>query len=371
MGNYKFRFSDMIPNAWFYKLKDMNYRHKNHHKTSNSTNKKHTPSSFSSSSSSSSVAAAPNHPDKPHLSDQRKSYYFTRDLSFHPNSPTKHLPVEPPRKSARRRRSTKRNRPPPPKVVSSSISAGCNCRATLEEEYSNSPIDLTSSSDHESVLTECGSDRGLTPDTFDEMLSWSMPCKCRTGDDIVIDVDDNKPFNGTDFDGDHHLPPIITKKQEPTTIQRTSAEFSETNKYGSLSVKVVKEDFLIKDQNKTAAPSPIRRFSGNSFSTGVKLRTNSPRIGNRRIQGGRKSVSSAGSRRSVSESFAVVKSSKDPQRDFRESMVEMIVENNIRASKDLEELLACYLSLNSDEYHDLIINVFKQIWFDFIHVRVK
>lgn len=73
----------------------------------------------------------------------------------------------------------------------------------------------------------------------------------------------------------------------------------------------------------------------------------------------------------VSESVAVVKSSKDPWRDFRESMVEMIVENNIRASKDLEELLACYLSLNSDEYHDLIVNVFKQIWFDFIHLRLK
>ena len=68
-------------------------------------------------------------------------------------------------------------------------------------------------------------------------------------------------------------------------------------------------------------------------------------------------------RRSISGSFAVVKSSFNPQKDFRESMVEMIVENNIRASKDLEDLLACYLSLNSDEYHHLIIKVFKKIWF--------
>ncbi|CAN0879577.1 Transcription repressor OFP1 [Linum grandiflorum] len=61
--------------------------------------------------------------------------------------------------------------------------------------------------------------------------------------------------------------------------------------------------------------------------------------------------------------MAVVKSSADPQLDFMESMVEMIVENNISSSKDLEDLLACYLCLNSDEYHDVIIKVFKQIWF--------
>lgn len=61
--------------------------------------------------------------------------------------------------------------------------------------------------------------------------------------------------------------------------------------------------------------------------------------------------------------FAVVKASVDPQRDFRESMVEMIVQNQIRVSKDLEDLLASYLSLNSNQYHPFIINAFEQIWF--------
>lgn len=67
----------------------------------------------------------------------------------------------------------------------------------------------------------------------------------------------------------------------------------------------------------------------------------------------------------------MVKSSVDPRRDFRESMVEMIVENNMRTSKDLEDLLACYLQLNSDEYHEMIIKVFKQIWFDLANVKLK
>ncbi|CAN6553249.1 unnamed protein product [Malus baccata var. baccata] len=63
-------------------------------------------------------------------------------------------------------------------------------------------------------------------------------------------------------------------------------------------------------------------------------------------------------------SFAVVKCSFEPQKDFRDSMVEMIVEKNITQPEDLEELLACYLTLNSNEYHDLIIKVFRQVWFD-------
>ncbi|KAL6568771.1 hypothetical protein OROHE_004455 [Orobanche hederae] len=398
MGNYKFRLSDMIPNAWFYKLKDMSKLNKNHHqhrrhKTPNPTTKKlHTPSSSSSSSSSlsssaSSLAPPPNnHPSEitklPHLSDQRKSYYITRDLTLHPNSPIKtRTPVsyrddfrtEPPRRSSRRRRSTKRNRiqhkqPAEQRLVSSSIWSGCSFRATFESVWTKPPPEdcadchthLTSSSDDRgSTLTENGSDRGLIPDdAFDDMRSSSnSSCKCTTGNNVVnIDVEDIKSVS--DFDH-HDLPPIITRKhhhEEPKKIQQRAS-------HGSLSVKAVKAESF---------SSPVRRFSGNSsLSPGVKLRTNTPKIGNRRVQG-RKSVSSTGgSRRSVSESFAVVKSSKDPGRDFKESMVEMILENNIRSSKDLEELLACYLSLNSDEYHELIIDVFKQIWFDFIRFRRK
>ncbi|XWS22093.1 hypothetical protein CRYUN_Cryun29cG0004800 [Craigia yunnanensis] len=165
----------------------------------------------------------------------------------------------------------------------------------------------------------------------------------------------------------------IKKKEqnnEPTKYRRSSAKFEGENAHGSFPVKVVKEERITVKENKNT--SPVRKFSVNS--PGVRLRVNSPKIASRRIQAhARKSMSSgsSSSTRSLSDSFAVVKSSCDPQRDFRDSMVEMIKENNIRASKDLEDLLACYLSLNSDEYHDLIIKVFKQIWFDLSDVRLK
>ncbi|GMI71975.1 hypothetical protein HRI_000866800 [Hibiscus trionum] len=142
----------------------------------------------------------------------------------------------------------------------------------------------------------------------------------------------------------------------------------------SVSVKVVKEERITVKETKKKKKNitGVRKLTVNS--PGVRLRVNSPRISSRRIQlaagHGRKSTSSSSSS-SLSGSLAVVKSSSDPQRDFRESMVEMIMENNIRGSKDMEDLLAYYLCLNSDEYHDVIVKVFKQIWFDLCDVRMK
>lgn len=63
-------------------------------------------------------------------------------------------------------------------------------------------------------------------------------------------------------------------------------------------------------------------------------------------------------------SFAAVKSSYNPEEDFRDSMVEMIRYKGIKRPEELEELLACYLTLNPDDYHDLIIKVFQQVWFE-------
>ncbi|KAB5569888.1 hypothetical protein DKX38_003681 [Salix brachista] len=57
----------------------------------------------------------------------------------------------------------------------------------------------------------------------------------------------------------------------------------------------------------------------------------------------------------VSESVAVVKKSQDPHRDFKRSMLEMILGRQIFEAEDLEELLQCSLSLNSRQYHGGIL----------------
>lgn len=64
----------------------------------------------------------------------------------------------------------------------------------------------------------------------------------------------------------------------------------------------------------------------------------------------------------VRESVAVVKKSEDPYSDFRRSMMEMIVEKKMFEQKDLEQLLCCFLSLNSTKYHPVIFQAFSDIW---------
>ncbi|XP_028808616.1 transcription repressor OFP1 [Neltuma alba] len=383
MGNYRFRLSDMIPNAWFYKLRDMGKR-KNQAMDKKKKKKKE------SLSTSTPTTSKTSKPKQPHQSIPRKSYYFTREL----NCPTDRIYTSPPssnpkisvsdtnfpetpRKSSSKQRPKRRTTKTSPKLVSSSVSSGCHCRTTLESVWtkSDSPADNSSSPFDSSVESEFPEPEFRTDRVLPTESSFDDDCNSRLEfheNDIVIDVDKNSiarkddKLDGLDPFSELELPPIITK---PTKLKKETRGTKPRNRgrtfeeQGNLKVKILKEDPALNREQRTPQ---VRRFSVSS--PGVKIRVNSPRISGRKSQGysGRKSVSSSSrnSRRSLSDSFAVVKSSFNPQKDFRESMVEMIVENNIRASKDLEDLLACYLSLNSDEYHDLIIKVFKQIWFD-------
>ncbi|WRX27286.1 Ovate protein family [Theobroma cacao] len=58
---------------------------------------------------------------------------------------------------------------------------------------------------------------------------------------------------------------------------------------------------------------------------------------------------------------AMEKCSYDPREDFRESMVEMIMANRIQEPKDLRSLLNYYVSMNSEEYHGIILEVFHEV----------
>ncbi|KAJ8432060.1 hypothetical protein Cgig2_016339 [Carnegiea gigantea] len=55
------------------------------------------------------------------------------------------------------------------------------------------------------------------------------------------------------------------------------------------------------------------------------------------------------------KSVAIEKDSDDPYLDFRQSMLQMIVENQIYSKDDLKELLNCFLQLNSPSLHGVII----------------
>ncbi|KAG6503046.1 transcription repressor OFP8-like [Zingiber officinale] len=56
------------------------------------------------------------------------------------------------------------------------------------------------------------------------------------------------------------------------------------------------------------------------------------------------------------------KRSMDPYKDFRRSMVEMIIQGQIFRAQDLESLLQSYLALNPRHLHPLILQAFSDIW---------
>ncbi|KAJ4837449.1 hypothetical protein Tsubulata_015299 [Turnera subulata] len=69
------------------------------------------------------------------------------------------------------------------------------------------------------------------------------------------------------------------------------------------------------------------------------------------------------------ESVAVEKDSDDPYLDFRQSMLQMILEKEIYSKDDLRDLLNCFLQLNSPYHHGIIVRAFTEIWNGVFSVR--
>ncbi|KAK8513149.1 hypothetical protein V6N13_032399 [Hibiscus sabdariffa] len=69
--------------------------------------------------------------------------------------------------------------------------------------------------------------------------------------------------------------------------------------------------------------------------------------------------------RDVSGVFAgticAVKLSNDPFSDVRESILEMIDDAGVRDWSAMEELVYCYIALNSSEVHPIISNAFLSL----------
>ncbi|KAI7980115.1 Transcription repressor OFP7 [Camellia lanceoleosa] len=72
----------------------------------------------------------------------------------------------------------------------------------------------------------------------------------------------------------------------------------------------------------------------------------------------------------LKESF-VVKKSEDPYEDFKRSMIKMILEKQMFEVRDLEQLLVCFLSLNSHHHYRVIVEAFSDIWKDCFIVLVE
>lgn len=320
----------MMPNAWFYKLRDMNkarnqipfhsIKKKLPYPTQIPTNSfKYTPESVT-----------------------LDTLYNSTKIN---DSPTKSSKKKPKRKTIYR---------PSPKQIIPSVSDYFNC--ILEDEK------------HVQIHASCFQDTFLeSPSSGFEHFDSSDPYSYDQSFDDKLDSysiifskeeTSRKIKKVAEFDmiSEPTLPRILTKPTKQITM--AASLFFENVKINS-SVDSLTEKTSIQPKKKTKTNPPTRK----SVSRSRRLKIKNRKMGTR---GTRKSSSKDEKKACncfYSESFAMVKASFDPEKDFRDSMKEMIVENNIRASRELEELLACYLSLNSSQYHDLIIKAFEQIWF--------
>lgn len=278
MGNQRFKLSDMIPNAWFYKLKYMN-----NSPSSTATNRR-----------------APGSRDVSHGSNSRqlpnkKTNPNSPPTSTNPSYPkllysSYSIPVslDPPTTYSRR----SRRKPPRRRTVYRPSSLP---RRHCSGSTSSSEVEPDSSDEDLSSNHNIGGFSAATDIVLD-MYAASIP----------------------------KLPPILTK---PSKLDAN------------------KEQRAVKLQSKRIAPSGGRRSGSRSCVVSFR---------NKKIE---------------NDSVAMAKLSVDPIGDFRVSMEEMITEYNIKDSADLEDLLACYLSLNSSYFHDQIVRAFEQIWFGVISRR--
>ncbi|KHN19912.1 transcription repressor OFP6-like [Glycine soja] len=60
-------------------------------------------------------------------------------------------------------------------------------------------------------------------------------------------------------------------------------------------------------------------------------------------------------------SVAIEKDSSNPYHDFRHSMLQMIFEKEIESEDDLQDLLQCFLQLNAQCHHHVIVKAFNEI----------
>ncbi|GJN14711.1 hypothetical protein PR202_gb01566 [Eleusine coracana subsp. coracana] len=342
MGRRKFRFSDMMPNSWFYKLRDM--RRAGGRRSGGVV--------YQSSSSSSCLGAkgitqpAGTPRPVPVPMPHRSSYYFaSSDRVLQPPPAPRAAAAEEeqqletqaqsPARSYRRRHKVgpvgKQTGPEPAPVAHAPDATHRHRRDTCVRRGGD--VDLGKQLKKPTAKKAPSS----TKDVFTGKLIASET-------DIIFDL------HADDDVTDRVLRPIATRPG-PAAAKK-------------------KERHVVHHAATTPRPSSASEQGGKGNSgrrspvslggRRLKTRANSPRLA--AAAASPRCRKKAAPPPPLAESFAVVKASVDPRRDFRESMEEMIAEKGIRNAGDLEDLLACYLALNADEHHGLIVEVFEEIW---------
>ncbi|XP_076910240.1 uncharacterized protein LOC143567810 [Bidens hawaiensis] len=171
--------------------------------------------------------------------------------------------------------------------------------------------------------------------------------------------------------------PVTGKSRNPSSGKKKKTHHRKTIKFQDFASVTDNYyyDCCSSDDDDDIDDDDVTLFSSKSFSSDSsksKNRTRRKKFKNSGAGGGggggckglkaTKVIPINGIGKLVKESVAVVKKSTDPYGDFRVSMLEMIVERQIVGAQDLEDLLKCFLTLNSEEHHAVICEVFTEIW---------
>ncbi|KAK3138484.1 hypothetical protein QOZ80_5AG0369510 [Eleusine coracana subsp. coracana] len=339
MGRRKFRFSDMMPNSWFYKLRDMRRAGGAMYQSSSSSSCLGAKGITQPAGTPRPVPAVP----MPH----RSSYYFaSRDRVLQPapapQPPTRaaaateeeeqqqlETQAQSPARSYRRRHKVGPVGKPEPAPV-----------AHVPDATHRHRRDTCVGRDGD-VGKQLKKPAKKTPSSTKDVFTGKV---IASETDIIFDL------HADDDVSDRVLRPIATRPAAAKKKERHVVLHAATPRPSSVSEQGGKGN-------------SGRRSSVSLGGRRLKTRANSPRLAAAAASPRcRKKAPPAAAPPPLAESFAVVKASVDPRRDFRESMEEMIAEKGIRGAGDLEDLLACYLALNADEHHGLIVEVFEEIW---------
>ncbi|XVE56022.1 hypothetical protein DITRI_Ditri03aG0203800 [Diplodiscus trichospermus] len=142
---------------------------------------------------------------------------------------------------------------------------------------------------------------------------------------------------------------IGAENEETETLIFTSRSFSDDSSFES--DQSLTEDSHI-EIKRTKKMKGLRSFGSKKYR-GISSKTSKARA--LPTENGMTMIPPREAEGKVRESVAVVKKSEDPYEDFKRSMLEMILEKQMFETKDLEQLLQCFLSLNSRQYHGIIV----------------
>ncbi|XVE69909.1 hypothetical protein DITRI_Ditri10aG0029400 [Diplodiscus trichospermus] len=154
------------------------------------------------------------------------------------------------------------------------------------------------------------------------------------------------------------------EKEETETLISTSGSFSDDSSF-ELDDSVMETTKNKKKVNKLKKMKRLgsfgsRKYRGSSKTGALSSENTETQARGSMLQ--RRMIPPRTAEGKVTESVAVVKKSEDPYEDFKRSMLEMILEKQMFEAEDLEQLLQCFLSLNSRQYHGIIVEAFSEIW---------